>query len=29
MLVNGKRWITGLDGTVDLNTIPAAIIRSH
>ncbi len=26
VLVNGKRWITGLDGTVDLNTIPAAII---
>ncbi len=26
VLVNGKRWITGLDGTVDLNTIPTAII---
>jgi iron complex outermembrane recepter protein len=26
VLVNGKRWITGLDGTVDLNTIPVAII---
>ncbi|MGB9430580.1 MAG: TonB-dependent receptor [Gammaproteobacteria bacterium] len=26
VLVNGKRWATGLDGTVDLNTIPAAII---
>jgi iron complex outermembrane recepter protein len=26
VLVNGKRWITGLDGTVDLNTIPASII---
>lgn len=26
VLVNGKRWTTGLDGTVDLNTIPASII---
>ncbi|MGH8403654.1 MAG: TonB-dependent receptor plug domain-containing protein, partial [Gammaproteobacteria bacterium] len=26
VLVNGKRWVTALDGTVDLNTIPAAII---
>ncbi|HVC29392.1 MAG TPA: TonB-dependent receptor [Gammaproteobacteria bacterium] len=26
VLVNGKRWVTTLDGTVDLNTIPAAII---
>ncbi|MDE2140429.1 MAG: TonB-dependent receptor plug domain-containing protein, partial [Gammaproteobacteria bacterium] len=26
VLVNGKRWVTGLDGTVDLNTIPTAII---
>jgi outer membrane receptor protein involved in Fe transport len=26
VLVNGKRWVTGLDGTVDLNTIPAAVI---
>ena len=26
VLVNGKRWITGLDGTVDLNTIPTSII---
>lgn len=26
VLVNGHRWITGLDGTVDLNTIPASII---
>ena len=26
VLVNGKRWVTGLDGTVDLNTIPASVI---
>ncbi len=26
VLVNGKRWATGLDGTVDLNTIPASVI---
>ncbi|HVA54975.1 MAG TPA: TonB-dependent receptor, partial [Gammaproteobacteria bacterium] len=26
VLVNGKRWITSLDGTVDLNTIPVSII---
>lgn len=26
VLVNGKRWVTALDGTVDLNTIPTAII---
>ena len=26
VLVNGKRWVTSLDGTVDLNTIPTAII---
>jgi iron complex outermembrane receptor protein len=26
VLVNGKRWVTGLDGTVDLNTIPVAVI---
>jgi iron complex outermembrane receptor protein len=26
VLVNGKRWTTGLDGTVDLNTIPASVI---
>src|SRR5215469_5992358 len=26
VLVNGKRWVTALDGTVDLNTIPASII---
>ncbi len=26
VLVNGKRWVTNLDGTVDLNTIPTAII---
>ena len=26
VLVNGKRWATGLDGTVDLNTIPVAVI---
>jgi iron complex outermembrane receptor protein len=26
VLVNGKRWVTGLDGTVDLNTIPSAVI---
>ncbi|HEV7165301.1 MAG TPA: TonB-dependent receptor [Gammaproteobacteria bacterium] len=26
VLVNGKRWVTALDGTVDLNTIPASVI---
>jgi len=26
VLVNGKRWVAGLDGTVDLNTIPVAVI---
>lgn len=26
VLVNGKRWVTALDGTVDLNTIPSSII---
>ncbi|HSN17839.1 MAG TPA: TonB-dependent receptor, partial [Gammaproteobacteria bacterium] len=26
VLVNGKRWATALDGTVDLNTIPVAVI---
>jgi outer membrane receptor protein involved in Fe transport len=26
VLVNGKRWVSGLDGTVDLNTIPVAVI---
>ena len=26
VLVNGKRWVTALDGTVDLNTIPVSII---
>ncbi|MDE2108981.1 MAG: TonB-dependent receptor, partial [Gammaproteobacteria bacterium] len=26
VLVDGKRWVTGLDGTVDLNTIPTSII---
>ena len=26
VLVNGKRWATGLDGTVDLNSIPASVI---
>ncbi|MDE2196933.1 MAG: TonB-dependent receptor [Gammaproteobacteria bacterium] len=26
VLVNGKRWVTGLNGTVDLNTIPSSII---
>ena len=27
VLVNGRRWTTQLDGTVDLNTIPASIIE--
>ena len=27
VLVNGRRWVTGLDGTVDLNTIPSAMIE--
>jgi outer membrane receptor protein involved in Fe transport len=26
VLVNGHRWVTGLDGTVDLNSIPLSII---
>lgn len=26
VLVNGQRWVTALDGTVDLNTVPASII---
>ena len=26
VLVNGKRWVTALDNTVDLNTIPASVI---
>ncbi|MGH8279272.1 MAG: TonB-dependent receptor domain-containing protein [Gammaproteobacteria bacterium] len=26
VLVNGHRWITGLNGAVDLNTIPASVI---
>jgi len=26
VLVNGKRWVTGLDGTEDLNTIPVEVI---
>jgi outer membrane receptor protein involved in Fe transport len=26
VLVNGRRWVTGLDGTVDLNTIPVSVI---
>ncbi|HEY3646035.1 MAG TPA: TonB-dependent receptor plug domain-containing protein, partial [Gammaproteobacteria bacterium] len=26
VLVNGKRWTTGLDGTVDLNTVPSSVI---
>jgi iron complex outermembrane receptor protein len=26
VLVNGKRWVSGLDGTVDLNTIPTSVI---
>ncbi|HYG06582.1 MAG TPA: TonB-dependent receptor [Stenotrophomonas sp.] len=27
VLVNGRRWTTGLDGSVDLNTIPTSIIE--
>lgn len=27
VLVDGRRWVTGLDGTVDLNTIPSSIIE--
>src|SRR5688572_639126 len=27
VLVNGRRWTQGLDGSVDLNTIPAAMIE--
>lgn len=26
VLVNGRRWVSGLDDTVDLNTIPASVI---
>jgi iron complex outermembrane receptor protein len=26
VLVNGKRWATGLDGTVDLNSVPVSVI---
>lgn len=28
VLVNGKRWITGLDGAVDLDQIPTSVIES-
>ena len=28
VLLNGHRWVTGLGGAVDLNTIPTAIIES-
>ena len=28
VLLNGHRWVTGLGGAVDLNTIPVAIIES-
>jgi iron complex outermembrane receptor protein len=27
VLVNGRRWTTGLDGSVDLNTIPTAMVE--
>ncbi|HBK47637.1 MAG TPA: TonB-dependent receptor [Xanthomonadaceae bacterium] len=27
VLVNGRRWVSGLSGSVDLNTIPSAIIE--
>ena len=27
VLVNGRRWVQALDGTVDLNTIPTAIVE--
>ena len=27
VLVNGRRWVSGLSGTVDLNTIPTAVIE--
>lgn len=27
VLVNGRRWVSALDGSVDLNTIPSAIIE--
>lgn len=27
VLVNGRRWVSSLDGTVDLNTIPTAVIE--
>ena len=27
VLVNGRRWTTGLDGSVDLNTIPTSMIE--
>lgn len=27
VLVNGRRWVSSLDGSVDLNTIPSAIVE--
>ena len=27
VLVNGRRWVTGLGGSVDLNTIPSAMVE--
>ncbi|HUH90682.1 MAG TPA: TonB-dependent receptor, partial [Lysobacter sp.] len=27
VLVNGRRWVSGLDSTVDLNTIPTAMVE--
>src|SRR5690606_8660565 len=27
VLVDGRRWVSGLDGTVDLNTIPSAVVE--
>ncbi|MCL7715721.1 TonB-dependent receptor [Stenotrophomonas mori] len=27
VLVNGRRWVSALDGTVDLNTIPSAMVE--
>ncbi|WP_042829157.1 TonB-dependent receptor plug domain-containing protein, partial [Xanthomonas citri] len=27
VLVNGRRWVSGLSGSVDLNTIPSAIVE--
>ncbi|WP_434030314.1 TonB-dependent receptor [[Pseudomonas] boreopolis] len=27
VLVNGRRWTTGLDGSVDLNTIPTSVVE--